>query len=70
MAHSPELGVKVYVALLVLLTVAGLQVPEMPLSEVPGSSGALVPRQNGDKGVNDGTVGAFTVMVSVALFAH
>lgn len=48
-------GVNVYVPDAVLLTVAGLHVPVMPLLDTVGSTGAVVPAQNGGTGVNVGT---------------
>ena len=44
MAHSPAVGVKVYVVVVVLL-IAGLQVPVMPLVEVVGKAGIVAPEQ-------------------------
>ena len=40
-AQSPGVGVKVYVPDVVLLTVAGFQVPVIPLLEVEGKFGAV-----------------------------
>ena len=45
--HCPSLGVKVYVADSVLLTVEGDHVPVMPLLEVEGKIGAVSPTQIG-----------------------
>ena len=45
-AHCPAVGVKVYVFVIVLLT-AGDHVPVMPLREVVGKVGAMVPEQVG-----------------------
>jgi hypothetical protein len=44
-AHCPAVGVKVYVPPVVLLTVAGLHVPLIPLVELAGNVGAVVPLQ-------------------------
>ena len=44
-AHTPASGVKVYVPEVRLLTMAGAHVPVMPLVEVVGSTGAVVPAQ-------------------------
>ena len=41
-AHSPELGVKVYVVVTWLFN-AGLQVPEIPFSEFVGSAAKFSP---------------------------
>ena len=43
MAHCPAVGVKVYVPVEVLLTVAGAQVPVIPLVDVVGRIGAVAP---------------------------
>ncbi|WP_165764632.1 hypothetical protein [Flavobacterium cyanobacteriorum] len=45
-AFWPGLGVKTYVAVAVLLTTLGDQVPAIPFSEVVGSTGAAVFAQN------------------------
>ena len=42
-AQIPVLGVKVYVPEAVLLTVAGFQIPVIPLLEVVGKLGAAAP---------------------------
>jgi hypothetical protein len=70
LAHCPALGVKVYVADVVLLTVAGFQVPVIPFSEVAGRTGAVLPVQNAGIGVNVGTVFAVTVVVKEVCVAH
>jgi hypothetical protein len=69
-AHCPAAGVNVYVAVAVLFTVAGLQVPVMPLLEVVGSTGAIDPEQIGAIAVKDGMILLVTVTVSVAVVAH
>src|SRR5215216_3818701 len=69
-AHNPAVGVKVYVAVAVLLTVAGDHVPVMPLVEVVGKTSATPPGQIGVTALNVGTVGVFTVMVNVVVVAH
>ena len=56
-AQAPALGVKVYVPLLVLLTKAGDQVPSMPLVEVVGNVGAVLPLQIAGIAAKVGTVG-------------
>lgn len=53
--HWFALGVNVYVPEVRLLTVAGLQVPDIPLLETAGNVGAVVPAQKGAIGVNVGT---------------
>ena len=60
----------VYVPLAVLLTVAGDQVPVMPLVDVNGSTGAMAPEQIGATAVNVGVTFGLTVMVMVAVVAH
>ena len=42
-AHCPAVGVNVYVAVFVLLTVAGAQVPVIPFVDVVGRTGAVAP---------------------------
>ena len=54
----------------VLSTVAGLQVPVIPLIEVVGSIGAAAPEQNGAMASNVGTTLVLTVMVKVVVVAH
>ena len=53
--HCPAAGVNVYVPLVVLLIVAGLQVPVRPFVELVGNRGAVVPAQKAGIAVNDGT---------------
>jgi hypothetical protein len=50
----------------ILLTVAGLQVPEMPLFEVAGNTGAVEPEQIAANGVNVGVILELTDKISVA----
>ena len=69
-AHCPAFGVNVYVPEAVLLTVAGDHVPVIPLVDVPGNVGAVVPAQNGGICVNVGVTGWFTVMLIVVVVAH
>ena len=58
--------------LAVLLTVAGLHVPVIPLSDVPGKVGTAAPLQtlNDVPKLNTGVMFGFTVTVNVAGFAH
>lgn len=71
-AHWPAVGVNVYVPEFILSMMAGLHVPVIPLTEVPGSAGGadpsqivmLVPREK--VGV---TIG-LTVTVKVVVTAH
>lgn len=70
LAHCPALGVKVYVADAELFTIAGLQVPVIPFSDVVGRTGAVLPVQKAAIGVNVGTVLAVTVVVREVCDAH
>jgi hypothetical protein len=70
LAQSPSVGVKVYVPLAVLLTVAGLQVPVIPLVEVVGKIGAVAPLHIGTIAAKDGVVTAFTVTDKLAVLAQ
>ena len=69
-AHWPAVGVKVYVVVAVLLTVAGVQVPVMPLVDVVGNIGAAEPAQIAGTGSKIGVIFALTVTVSVVVVAH
>ena len=69
-AHWPASGVKVYVPLAVLLTTAGDHVPAMPLVEINGRIGAVVPVQIGAIAANVGIIFGLTVTVSVVVMAH
>ena len=55
---------------MVLLIVAGDQVPAMPLFEVLGNVGAAVPLQKAGIGVKVGVTDGLTVVVTVAADAH
>jgi hypothetical protein len=67
LAQSPTVGVKVYVALVVLLTVAGLHVPVIPLVDVVGKTGAIAPLQIAGIAVNVGVTFGFTVTDKLAV---
>ena len=54
----------------VLLTVAGLQVPLIPLLEVNGRIGARAPEQIGGMAVNVGAMFGLTVTVKLPVVAH
>lgn len=71
-AQTPAVGVNVYVPLAVVLTVAGLQVPFTPLSEVVGKAGTVPPEQilSVVPKVNVGIVFATTVTFNVAVVPH
>ena len=68
-AHSPAVGVKVYVVVAVLLS-AGDQVPVMPSLEVVGNAASVAPEQIGATALNVGRMFGLTVMVKVAIVAH
>ena len=71
-AHSPAFGVKVYVPLAVLLTVAGLQVPLMPFVDRVGKTGAVLFAQilAVAPKLNVGVRIGLTVTVNVWVVAH
>jgi subtilisin family serine protease len=69
-AHWPASGVKVYVPLTVLLTVAGAQVPVMPLVDINGSTGAVEPSHIDATGLKVGVIPGVTVTVNVVIVAH
>ena len=71
-AHNPAVGVNVYVPELLLSTVAGLQVPVMPLVDVVGNDGAAVPAHIVTlvPKVNVGVIFGFTVTLNVNGNAH
>ena len=54
----------------VLLTVAGLQVPETLLVDVPGRVGGVAPLQMGAKALKVGVTLEFTVTDREAVVAH
>jgi hypothetical protein len=54
----------------VLLTVAGLHVPVIPLVEVVGKRGAVAPLQIAAMAVNVGVTLAVIVVIKVAVDAH
>ena len=70
-AHWPAAGVKVYVVVptVVVLTVAGLHVPVMLLSEVAGRTGAVEFCTNGPTWVKVGVTGAVITIFMVAVVA-
>jgi hypothetical protein len=69
-AHCPARGVKVYDPVAVLLTVAGSQVPVIPLFEVVGSIGAVEPEHKAAIEVNVGAMLDPTVTVTDTFDAH
>ena len=69
-AHWPADGVNVYVAVAVLLTVAGDHVPVIPFVEVVGSVGAAAPEQIGATAAKVGVTFGLTVTIKVVFVAH
>lgn len=72
-AHWPEDGVKLYVAVpdVAVLIVAGFHVPVIPLIEVAGNASGVSPSQYGPSWVNDGIIlPGFTVILIVVFIAH
>jgi hypothetical protein len=69
-AHWPASGVKVYVPLAVLLTIAGDQVPVIPLSDVAGNIGAIEPEHIGAMAVKVGVSAGVTAISIVVGVAH
>ena len=70
-AHWPASGVNVYVPVVVLLTVAGDQVPVMPFVDDIASTGARDPLHNGPIGANTGIMPLdVTVTLSIVPIAH
>ena len=70
LAHCPGFGVNVWVPVAVLFTVAGFQVPVIPLVDVAGRTGATEPEQIGAIALKAGIILLVTVTVSVAVVAH
>ena len=66
-AQTPTVGVKVQVPEMVLLIVAGNQLPVIPFVDVVGKVGATDPEQIGPIELNNGTIGPFTVNVELAV---
>ena len=71
-AHCPAPGVNVKVAFpaKVVLIVAGVQVPVMPLAETAGSAGALLFWQSGPIWAKVGTITGLTAIFKVVVDAH
>jgi len=71
-AHCPIAGVNVYVVVPVtdVLITAGLQVPEIPLVDINGSTGATELRQSEPNGLNAGVTSGVTVTSIVVDVAH
>ena len=71
-AHCPVLGVNVYIAEVVLLTIEGVQLPIIPLVDVEGRTGTLPPEQMESEVPKPNTGVAFvsTVTLIVAGIPH
>jgi hypothetical protein len=70
-AHSPALGVKVKVKMPgVVVLMEGLQVPEMPLSEDEGNTGATLPWHTSGRLLKVGVSFGLMTMASVSVVAH
>jgi hypothetical protein len=71
-AHCPAVGVNVYVVVpgVAVFIVAGLQVPGIPLFDVPGNIGATVFWQILAIAVNVGVTSGLMVILNVAVVAH
>jgi hypothetical protein len=69
-AHRPAFGVNTYVFPVVLLMVAGLQDPEMPLGEVAFNVGAVAPEHTAKVGAKSGVMELDTVTTVLAVVAH
>ena len=67
-AHCPDVGVKVYVVVVVLST-AGDQLPVTPFVDVPGSD-IVPPEQIDEMALKAGVLFGFTVTVMDAVVAH
>ena len=59
-----------YIVVVVVLFIAGLQVPVMPFLDVVGRADNVAPEQYGATAVNVGVTFGLTVMVIVAVVAH
>ena len=68
--HIPVFGIKVYVPEAVLLTVAGLHVPVIPLLETGFKTGFGAPAQIGAIALKTGVIIGLTVTVRIAVVAH
>jgi len=69
-AHWPAVGVKVYVPVAILFTVAGLHVPVTLLVDVKGNTGAVLPIHIGLIAVNEGTVLVVTAKFIVTMLSQ
>jgi hypothetical protein len=68
--HPTPVAVKIYVPVVVLLTVAGFHVPVKPLVEVVGKIGAVAPLQIGAIAANVAVIVGLTVTDNVVVIAH
>jgi len=69
-AHWPAVGVNTYVPPVVLLMVAGSQVPPIPSMETAGRVGAVVPEQNVVAKLNVGVTFGVTTTGTLKGVAH
>src|SRR5215216_561115 len=71
-AHCPAAGVNVYtvVPAVVVLIVAGLHDPVIPLEELLGRAGAVLLWQRGPTALKVGVIKGLTVTLNVAVVAH
>jgi H+/Cl- antiporter ClcA len=70
-AHCPAFGVNVYMPLVVLLIVAGLHVPEIPLGDVFDKIGGEAPAQNAAIAAKLGvTLGAIVTVTEAEFVVH
>jgi len=69
-AHCPAVGVKVYMPVAVLLTVAGDHVPVIPSCEVVGNTGGVLPLQIAGSAAKAGVIFGVTTCVKVVDKAH
>ena len=68
-AHCPTPGVKVYVVVVVLF-IAGDQVPLMPFVDVAGNGLSVPPEQIGETGLKVGVIAKVTNTLIVVSIAH
>ena len=69
-AHRPAVGVKVYVPVAVLLTVAGFQFPVIPSFDVRGRTGGVAPPQIAVITEKVGVTTGLTITVRIWVVAH
>jgi hypothetical protein len=69
-AHWPADGVNTYDPVVVLFTVAGSHVPVIPLVDVSGKTGGVLPLQIGPMVANAGVIMGETVRFNVTILSH